>query len=81
VEYLQPVPAVYNTQAWIDALLPTLRRVVGEDKVMTMPPALGYDDVSVFVNTFGGAYVVFGVQDIDLVVDHIEPIPGAGDWR
>jgi hypothetical protein len=29
-----------------------------------MPPALGYDDISVFVNTFGGAYVVFGVQDV-----------------
>lgn len=56
-----------NTPAWLSAGLPTLRRVVGEDKVIQIPPQLGYDDVSVFVTKFGGLYLILGVQDTELV--------------
>ena len=65
--FLQPVPPVDNTPAWLSAGLPTLRRVVGEDKVIQIPPQLGYDDVSVFVTKFGGIYLILGVQDTELV--------------
>ncbi|MEU0499566.1 amidohydrolase [Nocardia sp. NPDC005998] len=66
VEYLQDVPAVHNTEEWIEAGLPTLRRVAGAGKVTPTLPTLGYDDVAEFVNKFGGLYVTLGVQDSEL---------------
>ncbi|MFJ2770745.1 M20 family metallopeptidase [Streptomyces sp. NPDC087300] len=66
VEYLQDVPAVHNREPWVDAALPTFRRVVGEDKVVVTGATLGYDDVSEFVNKYGGLYVMLGVQDAEL---------------
>jgi amidohydrolase len=78
VAYLQSVPPVTNTAEWIDATLPTLRRVVGADRVVEMPPALGYDDVSVFINAFGGVYVNYGVQDTEFnaAMDGLNATPG-----
>lgn len=77
VDFLQPVPAVHNTQPWIDAVLPTLERVVGHDHLVTAPPGLGYDDVSVFVNKYGGVYLQLGAQDVELRPDgSMAPIPG-----
>lgn len=69
VEFLQPVPAVHNTKPWIDAVLPTLEHVVGDDHLVQAPPGLGYDDVSVFVNKYGGAYLQLGAQDSELRPD------------
>lgn len=76
VDYLQPVPALRNSRAWIEALLPTLRRVAGDDHLFEAPPALNYDDVSVFVNTFGGAYLMYGVQDARRENDQFVAIEG-----
>jgi len=77
VEYLQDVPAVHNQPRWIDAGLPTFRRVVGADKVTEIEPTLGYDDVSEFVNRYGGLYVALGVQDAELDADNNpRPIEG-----
>jgi amidohydrolase len=77
VEFLQPVPAVHNTKPWIDAVLPTLEHVVGHDNLVQAPPGLGYDDVSVFVNRYGGAYLQLGAQDVELRPDgSMAPIPG-----
>ncbi len=77
VEFLQPVPAVHNTQPWIEAVLPTLERVVGHDHLVQAPPGLGYDDVSYFVNKYGGAYLQLGAQDVELRPDGtMAPIPG-----
>jgi amidohydrolase len=77
VEFLQPVPAVHNTKPWIDAVLPTLEHVVGHDHLVEAPPGLGYDDVSVFVNRYGGAYLQLGAQDVELRPDGtMAPIPG-----
>ncbi|MER8044565.1 amidohydrolase [Streptomyces sp. NPDC094032] len=66
VDYLQAVPPVHNTATWVAAGLPTLRRVVGEERVVETGATLGYDDVSEFVNRFGGLYVMLGVQDATL---------------
>lgn len=63
VTYEQYVPSVDNTQAWLDAVLPTVRRVIGDDKVFEGAPTLGYDDVSYFINACGGTYLIYGVQD------------------
>jgi amidohydrolase len=76
VDFLQPVPAVRNDPAWIDALLPTLERVVGADALLESPPFMGYDDVSVFVDAFGGAYLGFGVQDLGLADGRPVPLEG-----
>ena len=77
VEFLQHVPAVHNTEPWINATLPTIEHVVGADHVVVAPPGLGYDDVSVFVNHYGGTYLQLGAQDSELHDDGtITPTPG-----
>jgi hypothetical protein len=63
------VPAIHNTKAWIDAVLPTVEDVVGEDHLVEAPPGLGYDDVSYFVNEYGGTYLQLGAQDVELRAD------------
>ncbi|MVU75691.1 amidohydrolase [Nocardia sp. ET3-3] len=78
VEFLQDVPAVHNGQGWMDAALPTFRRVAGDDKVVPTPPTLGYDDVSEFVNKYGGLYVTLGVQDVNIDVATGMPLPTPG---
>lgn len=55
VEYLQDVPPVNNTKAWMDAAMPTFERVVGSEAIVEAPAGMGYDDMSVFVKAFGGA--------------------------
>ncbi len=76
VEYLQDVPAVHNLRPWVDAALPTLRKVVGDERVVATTPTLGYDDVSEFVNRYGGLYVTLGVQDTEFGgAAGLEPTP------
>lgn len=42
-----------------------------------IPPTLSYDDVSVFLNAFGGVYLRYGVQDTQFGPGGgIEPIEG-----
>ena len=77
VEYLQNVPAVHNEPPWVQASLPTFERVVGADRVVQTQATLGYDDVSEFVNRYGGLYVILGVQDTELDADN-NPRPAAG---
>ncbi|GAB2564207.1 M20 metallopeptidase family protein [Nocardia heshunensis] len=77
IEFLQDVPAVHNEQAWMNAALPTFRRVAGEDRVVATGATLGYDDVSEFVNKYGGLYVTLGVQDAQLTPEGMPtPMPG-----
>ena len=74
--FLQAVPSLDNTPAWLDAGLPTLRRVAGESNVIEIPPQLGYDDVSVFVKKYGGLYPILGVQDVEIVDGQVRPTEG-----
>jgi amidohydrolase len=78
IEFLQDVPAVHNSAEWIEAALPTFRRVAGADRVVPSLPTLGYDDVSEFINKYGGLYVTLGVQDsqLDGSAEMPVPIPG-----
>ncbi|MDF0530403.1 amidohydrolase [Tsukamurella sp. 8F] len=73
-EYLQDVPAVHNAPEWVEAGLPTFERVVGADRVAQTSATLGYDDVSEFVNKYGGLYVTLGVQDTTLD-ENGNPVP------
>ena len=69
-EFFQEIPPVVNSPEWIDAVLPSFRSVVGEDNadtdVLEVPGSLGYDDVSEFINEYGGVYALLGVQDVEL---------------
>ncbi|MEV0648622.1 amidohydrolase [Phytomonospora sp. NPDC050363] len=76
VDFPVEIPAVHNEPAWVEAALPTLRRVVGEDRAIAMEPGLGYDDVSVFVNKYGGLYVGLGCQEVELTPEGIVPVEG-----
>lgn len=78
VELLQDVPAVRNDAAWVEAALPTLRRVAGTDRVVEVGGTLGYDDVSELITRFGGLYVMLGVQDTALDPASGEPVPVPG---
>ncbi|MGV9712587.1 M20 metallopeptidase family protein [Gordonia sp. NPDC003424] len=76
VEYLQDVPPVTNTVEWVEKIRPTIERVVGPERVIDAPAALGYDDMSVFVRDFGGAYFTYGVQDTLVAGDTMLPAEG-----
>ena len=76
VEYLQYVPPVTNTRPWIEALRPTLDRVIGPGRVVETPGALGYDDISVLTRAFGGAYLNYGTQDTRLTGESLAPAEG-----
>jgi amidohydrolase len=76
VDYLQDVPAVHNTRVWVDKTLSTLRRAIGDERIVEIPGTLGYDDVSEFVNTFGGVYLSYGVQDTLISNGQVVPIEG-----
>jgi amidohydrolase len=72
----QPVPAVHNAAEWMDAALPTITDVVGQERVLEVPGTLGYDDVSVFINRCGGLYVMLGCQEVLVLNGALRPIPG-----
>lgn len=77
VEFTDGVPALNNGAAWVDSTLPTLERVAGGKPVVEIPPTMGYDDMSEFVNAFGGLYLALGGQDFEFGED-LKPKPGSG---
>ena len=80
-EFKQHVPAVNNDPKWLDRILPTVRRVMGDDRVLQMPPVLVYDDASEVVNPIGGAYLFLGGQDVEIVDGAPRPKKdGRGFW-
>jgi metal-dependent amidase/aminoacylase/carboxypeptidase family protein len=80
-KFKQHVPALKNDPQWLDRILPTVRRVMGDDKVIPAPPALAYDDASEFVNPIGGAYLALGGQDVEFIDGTIKAKEdGRGFW-
>lgn len=61
--YDQHVPSVIDAPEWVERFKPTLERVAGPGKLHVISPALGYDDVSQFINACGGIYAVLGGQN------------------
>lgn len=80
----QRVPAVVNDPSWLGRLLPSVQRVVGEGSTYPMPPTMGYDDVSVFIEEVGGIYIMLGAQNVRLVEDGLpvglDPESSTGAW-
>ncbi|MDY5589061.1 MAG: amidohydrolase [Arcanobacterium sp.] len=79
VEFHQQVPAVVNSPETIAALQPALIAAAGgEDRVFTAPASLGYDDVSEFINVYGGMYALLGVQDVEPVLNGLPRATAGG---
>ncbi|PWJ25034.1 carboxypeptidase Ss1 [Branchiibius hedensis] len=76
VDYLQDIPPVNNTPDWVSKVRPVIEQVIGAERVFDSPAVLGYDDMSVFVREFGGAYFNYGVQDTHLVGNSVAPVEG-----
>ncbi|MDO5031093.1 M20 family metallopeptidase [Corynebacterium sp.] len=63
-EFDQYVPAVVNSPEDIEAMLPAFEAAAGaKERVGEVPALMGYDDVSEFINRYGGVYALLGVQD------------------
>lgn len=70
VEFIQQVPPVVNRPEWVEKILPSFHRSTrGDAKVIEVPASLGYDDVSEFINRWGGIYGLLGVQDVEVDED------------
>lgn len=83
VEFLQKVPPVHNSQQWLDRIVPTAERVMGQGRVIKAGPVMGYDDVSEFIDASGGAYMLLGCQDseFNLADESLAPREGGrGVW-
>jgi amidohydrolase len=76
LQYHFEVPAVRNDQAWLDAALPTLERVVGASRVAPVEPVMGSDDMAELVNAYGGLYLTYGVQDTQMEGGRVLPVEG-----
>ncbi len=59
-----PSSSVLDRRVRAERLRPTLERVVGAERVVEMPGALGPDNMSEFV----GAYLNYGTQDTRIVL-------------
>lgn len=69
VDFFDYIPPVVNTPEWVDAIMPTYERIADGRPVVQLPPAMGYDDVSEFIQRFGGVYALLGGQDVKLADD------------
>jgi amidohydrolase len=54
-------PVTFNDPTLTDRMLPTLKRVAGDDKVVLSDPVTGSEDFSVFQQTVPGLFVLLGV--------------------
>jgi amidohydrolase len=63
LEYNFGYPVTSNDPELTAATVPTLRRVLGEDKVVSRPPQMGAEDFSYFANQVPGFYYFLGVAN------------------
>jgi amidohydrolase len=60
VDIKRQYPVTYNNPALTDAMLPTLRRVAGADKVSLQPPVTAAEDFSFFAQKVPGLFIFLG---------------------
>jgi amidohydrolase len=60
VEIKRQYPVTYNNPALTDAMLPTLRRVAGADKVSLQSPVTAAEDFSFFAQKAPGLFIFLG---------------------
>jgi amidohydrolase len=57
-------PVTFNDPQLTDRMLPTLKRVAGDDKVVLSDPVTGSEDFSVFQQTVPGLFIFLGVSPL-----------------
>ncbi len=65
VRVINGYPVTVNDPALTDAMLPTLRRVAGEDQVVQADLVTGAEDFSYFANEVPGLFVFLGITPAD----------------
>ena len=61
LKYNRGTPATINNPALSERMIPTLKRVIGDDNVLMMEPVMGGEDFAYFANEVPGMYYRLGV--------------------
>jgi amidohydrolase len=61
LKYDRGTPATINDPSLAEQMIPTLKRVVGDDNVLMMDPVMGGEDFAYFANEVPGMYYRLGV--------------------
>ena len=61
MKYDRGTPALINDPALSRQMIPTMERIVGKEKLMTLDPVMGGEDFAVFANEVPGLYFRLGV--------------------
>ena len=62
VSYGPGVPVNANSPKLVDKMLPTLKRLVGFDKVHLQQPVMGYEDFAHFQKEIPGMFIFLGAR-------------------
>lgn len=76
IRYLPGTPAVINHPEMTERLRLVAREVLGDDKVLEVPPVMGGDDMSEFLNRAPGVYFWLGASDPSTGKDKPHHHPG-----
>lgn len=74
VSFDQTVPAVFNTEEWLNRFLPSMERIFGHENMHSGPPMMAYDDHAFFQQACGGVYLFLGCQDTKWTENGLESI-------
>ncbi len=76
VVWLRGSPAVVNDPVMVERFRQVAQRVVGEESVLEVPPVMGGDDMSEFLNRRPGVYFWLGAGDPDPAKNRPHHHPG-----
>lgn len=62
VPYTTDYPAAYNDPALLDKMMPTLKRTLGEENVVSAPPETGAEDFAFYQQKVPGLFLFFGTM-------------------
>ena len=60
LDYDRVTPATINNPELTNAMVPTIRRVIGGDNTIEIPPTMGGEDFAIFANEVPGFYFRLG---------------------
>jgi amidohydrolase len=76
VVWLRGSPAVVNDPVMVERFRQVAQRVVGEESVLEVPPVMGGDDMSEFLNRRPGVYFWLGAGGPDPAKNRPHHHPG-----
>lgn len=63
-------PSVYNDEATVDVIVPVLKQVFGDDKVLDTKPLSGSEDFSYVTDLVPGMFAMVGTDSVDALSVH-----------